>query len=353
MTTTMVSLDGLRELAAFRAENGCAISLYLDLDPSRVPTAGDTATRVHSLLDLAAKSHGATRPDLAHEVRSGLKADFERLEQFFDGEFDRDGAHGLAVFADGPDNVWSVLAAAGTGRRTRRASPTISCWRRSSRCSGAGTARSSPSSAASRDACWRSGTVAWSRSRTGRRRRRASTTRVAGRRPASSGTSRTWRRSTTGPSPRSWRRGSAALGRPRDRRRVRRGDAARVRGGAVAGGRRCGDRLDDRRGARVRQRSLRRRRSRGSSSGAPAARARRSSAGVRRPARARAAPRAGRRRSRRLPTAGSSCCSTPRACRRTRSAAPPAGVPRSTRPRARSTGRRWRRATTGSTSPSG
>ena len=109
MATTTISLDGLRELAAFRAENGCAISLYLDLDPHRVPTAGDTATRVHSLLDLAAKSHGATRPDLAHEVRSGLRADFERLEQFFDGEFDRGGAQGLAVFAAGLDNVWSVL----------------------------------------------------------------------------------------------------------------------------------------------------------------------------------------------------------------------------------------------------
>ena len=59
MTTTTVSLDGLRELSAFRAEHGCAISLYIDLDPSSVPTAGETATRVRSLLDSAAKSHGA------------------------------------------------------------------------------------------------------------------------------------------------------------------------------------------------------------------------------------------------------------------------------------------------------
>ena len=66
--------------------------------------------RVHAMLDSAAKSHGATRPDLAHEVKSGLKADFERLAQYFDEEFDRDGAHGLAVFAAGLDNIWSVLA---------------------------------------------------------------------------------------------------------------------------------------------------------------------------------------------------------------------------------------------------
>ena len=108
-TTTTVSLDSLRELSSFRAEHGCAISLYVDLDPSTVPTAGDVATRVRSVLDAAAKSHGATRPDLAHEVRTGLKADFERLANYFESEFDRDGARGLAVFTAGLDNVWSVL----------------------------------------------------------------------------------------------------------------------------------------------------------------------------------------------------------------------------------------------------
>jgi len=107
--TTTVSLESLRDLAAFRAQNGCAISLYLDLRPSVSPTAGDLATRVSSLLDQAAKSDGATRGDLAHEVREGLKADFERLERFFAEELDRDGAHGLVVFAAGLDDVWRVL----------------------------------------------------------------------------------------------------------------------------------------------------------------------------------------------------------------------------------------------------
>ena len=39
-----VSWDSLRELANFQVENGCAISLYLDLDPSITPTAGDVQT---------------------------------------------------------------------------------------------------------------------------------------------------------------------------------------------------------------------------------------------------------------------------------------------------------------------
>ena len=107
--TTTVSLDGLRELAGFRAENGCAISLYLNLDPSVAPTASDVATRVRSLLDYGSKSHGATRGDLAHEVRLGLRNDFERLQRFFQSEFDRDGAYGFAVFVAGLDNVWSTV----------------------------------------------------------------------------------------------------------------------------------------------------------------------------------------------------------------------------------------------------
>jgi peptide chain release factor subunit 1 len=114
MATTTVHLDSLRELATFRAEKGCAISLFVDLDPSLAPTAGDVATRVRAQLDAAGKSHGATRPDLAHEVRSGLKSDFERLNQFFAEEFDRDGAHGLAVFVAGLDNFWRVLTLPGS-----------------------------------------------------------------------------------------------------------------------------------------------------------------------------------------------------------------------------------------------
>ena len=108
MTMTM-SLDGLRELAGFRGENGCAVSLYLNLDPGVSPTAAAVGTRVRSLLDAGAKSHGATRGDLAHETRQGLRSDFARIAEYFERDFDRDGAHGLAIFAAGPDNVWSVL----------------------------------------------------------------------------------------------------------------------------------------------------------------------------------------------------------------------------------------------------
>lgn len=104
-----VTWENLRQLAGFRAEKGCAISLYLDLDPSVSPTAGDAATRVNSLVDEGAKSDGANRGEQTHDQRQGLRADFDRIRHFFAEDFDRDGAHGFAVFCAGLDNLWQVL----------------------------------------------------------------------------------------------------------------------------------------------------------------------------------------------------------------------------------------------------
>ena len=105
-----VSWEGLRELASFRAEKGCAISLYLNLDPRVSPTAGDAQIRVNSLLDEAAKRCNASRSDLTRDQRVALRADLDRIRSFFELEFDRDGAHGLAVFTDSLDNFWRPLA---------------------------------------------------------------------------------------------------------------------------------------------------------------------------------------------------------------------------------------------------
>jgi peptide chain release factor subunit 1 len=105
-----VSWDGLRELAEFRAEKGCAISLYVDLDPSITPTAGDADTRLNSLLSEAERSSGANRGGLTHDQREGLKADFARIREYFENDFDRDGAHGFVLFSAGLDNVWRPRA---------------------------------------------------------------------------------------------------------------------------------------------------------------------------------------------------------------------------------------------------
>jgi peptide chain release factor subunit 1 len=101
-----VTWDGLRELAEFQAEKGCAISLYVNLDPSIAPTAGDADARVSSLLNEGERRAEANSRGLTHHQRVGLRDDFARIRAFFENDFDRDGAHGLAVFTAGLDNMW-------------------------------------------------------------------------------------------------------------------------------------------------------------------------------------------------------------------------------------------------------
>jgi peptide chain release factor subunit 1 len=105
-----VTWDELRNLAGFTAQQGCAISLYLNLDPSVSPTPGDVDVRFNSLLDEGAKSGQATRADLTHSQRQAIRTDFDRIRRYYDEEFTRNGARGLAVFAATLDGFWRTLA---------------------------------------------------------------------------------------------------------------------------------------------------------------------------------------------------------------------------------------------------
>ena len=100
----------LRELAAFRAGKGCAVSLYVDLDPSDVPTPPDVQTKVNSVLQTAERQVEERKAQLSRDQREALKHDLQRIAAWFDDGFDRQGARGVAVFADGLDNFWATLA---------------------------------------------------------------------------------------------------------------------------------------------------------------------------------------------------------------------------------------------------
>src|SRR2546425_11799101 len=73
MPPSDLTWEGLRELAVFRAENGCAISLYVSLDPSEVPTAGDIAARINALLSNGEHDLGQRRGPV-QGPRAGLRA---------------------------------------------------------------------------------------------------------------------------------------------------------------------------------------------------------------------------------------------------------------------------------------
>ena len=93
-----VTWEQLRELASFRAKHGCAVSLYMGLDPSIVPTAGDLDSHTRSLLADAERQMHEQSPSLSPEERKGLARDIERIGAWFGSEFSREGVRGVAVF---------------------------------------------------------------------------------------------------------------------------------------------------------------------------------------------------------------------------------------------------------------
>jgi peptide chain release factor subunit 1 len=104
-----ITWEQLRELAAFRARQGCAVSIYVGLDPSIVPTAGDLASHTRSLLARAERQLNERRAALSHDERQALARDLERIESWFGSEFNRGGVRGVAVFSAELDDLFLTL----------------------------------------------------------------------------------------------------------------------------------------------------------------------------------------------------------------------------------------------------
>jgi peptide chain release factor subunit 1 len=106
---TVVTVGLLRDLAAFRASNGCAISIYVDFDPSAAPTVPAEKARFHARVDEAKKLADARARDRGRDCKNSLAADFERIKEWAAEEFDRDGARALAVFASSAAGLFRIV----------------------------------------------------------------------------------------------------------------------------------------------------------------------------------------------------------------------------------------------------
>jgi peptide chain release factor subunit 1 len=106
---TVVTEGLLRDLAAFRASSGCAISIYVDFDPSAAPTVPAEKTKFHARLEEAKKHAEARARDRGRDCKLALAADFERIKEWAEDDFDRDGARALAVFASSADGLFRVV----------------------------------------------------------------------------------------------------------------------------------------------------------------------------------------------------------------------------------------------------
>ena len=97
----------LRTISAFRAVNGCAISLYIDLDPSSTPTTPHAESKFNALLSELEKEADAHHA--ARDCRLALRDDLARIRAWWDDEFERGGAKGVAVFASSADAEFRAL----------------------------------------------------------------------------------------------------------------------------------------------------------------------------------------------------------------------------------------------------
>jgi peptide chain release factor subunit 1 len=102
-----VTGDLLRELAGFHASSGCAISIHLDLGPSSAPTVADVDAKFRARLTEAERAGEALATD--RDCRLAVRRDVERIREWLDDEFDRDGARGLALFASSADDFFRAL----------------------------------------------------------------------------------------------------------------------------------------------------------------------------------------------------------------------------------------------------
>ena len=100
MQTNQLSPDTLRRLAELRPEDGKVVSIYLNLDPTNFASGAARATAINSVLDQAGRA--------ARDERPAVREDVERIREEFKS-FDFHGAHGVAVFACGAEDLLEVI----------------------------------------------------------------------------------------------------------------------------------------------------------------------------------------------------------------------------------------------------
>src|SRR5437764_12819345 len=110
MQTSELDRQRLRHLAGLRSPRGKVLSLFLNLDPSDLPTAKDRASAVGSLLDEAHRRVEAASDELRHDERVALERDADRARDYLSsGSSWAQGAHGLAIFAAGGGDLFEVV----------------------------------------------------------------------------------------------------------------------------------------------------------------------------------------------------------------------------------------------------
>jgi peptide chain release factor subunit 1 len=100
--------DQLRSLAELRLDRPVVLSLYLNLDPSQFATPPARKTSVRSLID-EAERRLREGDGLSHDDKAALQASLARATAFLQNDLPSEGAHGLALFASEPNDLFEAL----------------------------------------------------------------------------------------------------------------------------------------------------------------------------------------------------------------------------------------------------
>jgi hypothetical protein len=108
MATELVTRTRLRRLAEVRPPRGRVLSVFVNLDPTELPTPPARATAISSILTEAA--HRVEKVEAPHAEREELKHDLHQVEEVLrDGSLASDGTHGVALYVCRAANLLELI----------------------------------------------------------------------------------------------------------------------------------------------------------------------------------------------------------------------------------------------------
>ena len=108
MAANTITRSRLRRLADVHPQHGRVLSVFLNLDPSELPTPAARSSAITSVLTEAAhRVEGTEKID--HAEREALKADVERVREVLTGDVAANGTRAVAVYACQLENLLEVV----------------------------------------------------------------------------------------------------------------------------------------------------------------------------------------------------------------------------------------------------
>jgi peptide chain release factor subunit 1 len=108
MAAQTLTRGRLRRLADVQPDRGRVLSVFMNLDPSELPTPAARSSAVTSVLTEAAR-RVEEAGGLDHDERRALRGDLERVREVLGGDIAASGTRAVAVFACEPADLLEVV----------------------------------------------------------------------------------------------------------------------------------------------------------------------------------------------------------------------------------------------------